>query len=262
MEKRRKMVDLVIDFSIQRKKKKVSSYFLSYLFYNSHWYLYLIALSLVFVLDAYLLLYFPITQSFFSLIEIVNKEEKKIIKERKRTGSNKWKEVDQHVVYGTVDQKEKWWQLPVGTAKFIVISDEGWWWVRKMKGKRKRERERDFFNASLLACLAFGKRVGWIWRRLRRNGWSRRGSSPPLMETHMAKSKWVGAELIRFRHCWDPHKRSHFCSFALLPFAFALTSTLLVCICGPASKDSIILKIRHSHMWLRQLHSDATLETM
>ena len=243
MGKRRKMVDLVIDFSIQRKKKKkkeVSSYLLSYLFYNSHWYLYLIALSLVFVLDAYLLLYFPITQSFFSLIEIVNKE-KKIIKERKRTGSNKWKEVDQYVVYWTVDQKEKWWQLPVGTAKFIVIiSDEVWWWVRKMKGKRKREKKLEFFNASLLACLASGKRVGWIWRRLRRNGWSRRGSSPPLMKTHMAKSKWVGAELIRFRHCWDPHQRSHFCSFALPPFAFAfaLTSTLLRCICGPTSKDS------------------------
>ena len=67
MGKRIMMVDLVIDFIIQRKKKKkeVSSYLLSYLFYNSHWYLYLIALSLVFVLDAYLLLYFPITQSFF-----------------------------------------------------------------------------------------------------------------------------------------------------------------------------------------------------
>lgn len=131
----------------------MSSYFLSYLFYNSHWYLYLIALSLVFVLDAYLLLYFPITQSFFSLIEIVNKEEKKIIKERKRTGSNKWKEVDQHVVYGTVDQKKKWWQLPVGTAKFIVISDEGWWWVRKMKGKRKREKESFLMHLCWLVWL-------------------------------------------------------------------------------------------------------------
>jgi hypothetical protein len=37
------------------------------------------------------------------------------IKERKGTESNNWKEVDQHVVFGTVDQKEKGWQLPVAS---------------------------------------------------------------------------------------------------------------------------------------------------